>query len=154
MNIKLKSAINFLTVIIFFLTLGITSVHAQSLGKKVIWTKNQVIEPAVLMNILKNPKAAKPPIYNIGFVNNIPGAINVGAANKPQGLEKLKTEVAKHSKTATLIIYCGCCPFEHCPNVRPAYELLKRLGYSNTKILNLPTSLKADWIDKGYPLAK
>ena len=128
--------------------------QAQSLGKKVIWTKNQVLEPAVLMAVLKNPKAAKPSIYNIGFVNNIPGAKNVGAANKPQGLAQLKKEVSRLPKTSTVVIYCGCCPFEHCPNVAPAYSLLKSLGYKNTKILNLPTSLKADWIDKGYPTTK
>ncbi|WP_432710142.1 rhodanese-like domain-containing protein [Pedobacter sp.] len=130
-----------------------SSVSAQTMGKLEIWKKNQVIEPSTLMALIKNKKAAKPPIYNIGFVSNIPGAVSVGSANTSKGLASLKNAVKGVSKTSTVVIYCGCCPFEHCPNVRPAYTLLKSLGYNNTLILNLPTSLKADWIDKGYPLA-
>ena len=129
------------------------TVKAQSLGKLEIWKKNQVIEPSTLMALMKDKKAAKPPVYNIGFVSNIPGAVSVGSANTAKGLANLKTAVKGVAKTGTIVIYCGCCPFEHCPNVRPAYNLLKGMGYKNTLILNLPTSLKADWIDKGYPLA-
>jgi hypothetical protein len=139
---------------LFMLIATGTAVHAQAPGKLEIWKKNQVIEPAALMAIIKNPKAAKPPIYNIGFVNNIPGAVTIGAANTAKGLTSLKNAVKGLPKNKTVVIYCGCCPFEHCPNVRPAYTLLKDLGYTNTRILNLPTSLKANWIDKGYPLAK
>lgn len=127
--------------------------HAQSIGKLEIWKKNQVIEPSTLMALMNNKKSAKPPVYNIGFVSNIPGAVSVGSANTAKGLASLKNAVRNVSKGSTVVIYCGCCPFEHCPNVRPAYNLLKGMGYNNTLILNLPTSLKADWIDKGYPLA-
>jgi len=52
------------------------------------------------------------------------------------------------------VIYCGCCPFEHCPNVRPAFQLLNEMKFTNQKLLNLSTNLKTDWIDKGYPVAK
>jgi len=128
------------------------SANAQTSGKLEIWAKSQVIEPHTLVALMKNTKAPKPTIYNIGFVSNIPGAVNLGAANNAKGLASLKNAVKGVSKTKTVVIYCGCCPFEHCPNVRPAYNLLKSLGYRNTRILNLPTSLKADWIDKGYPL--
>ena len=51
-----------------------------------------------------------------------------------------------------MIIYCGCCPFRRCPNVRPAFELLKKMKFTNAKLLNLPTSLNDDWISKGYPM--
>lgn len=128
--------------------------NAQSLGKQEIWKKNQLIQPSELWTILKTPKAKKPPIYNIGFVSNIPGSTSLGAARDKEGLENLKKAVKNVSTNSLVVIYCGCCPFEHCPNVRPAYQLLNSLGYTNTKILNLPTSLKADWIDQGYPLEK
>jgi hypothetical protein len=148
----MKKHIVILLSFLCIITLG-GSTNAQSLGKLEIWKKNQVIEPSTLMALIKNKKSAKPPIYNIGFVSNIPGAISLGSANTTKGLASLKNAVKSHAKTSTVVIYCGCCPFEHCPNVRPAYNLLKQMGYKNTLILNLPTSLKADWIDKGYPLA-
>jgi hypothetical protein len=135
-----------------FVILCAGTVTAQTFGKKEIWNKNQLIEPSLLMSMLKNPKAKKPPIYNIGFVSNIPGSENIGAARDKNGLVKLKNVVKNIPKDRLLVIYCGCCPFENCPNVRPAYQLLQQMGFKQTKILNLPTSLKADWIDKGYPV--
>ncbi|HCS20823.1 MAG TPA: hypothetical protein DIW47_09730 [Bacteroidetes bacterium] len=56
------------------------------------------------------------------------------------------------SRDAEIIIYCGCCPFSDCPNIRPAFEVLNELKFTNPKLLNLPKNLKADWIDKGYPM--
>ncbi len=141
-------------VLFLFSALLCSSASAQTLGKKAIWQKNQLIEPATLAATLKNPTAKKPPIYNIGFVSDIPGSKNLGAARDEKGLENLKQEVKTIPKNSLVVIYCGCCPFEKCPNVLPAYRLLTNLGFANTKILNLPTSLKADWIDKGYPMAK
>ena len=56
------------------------------------------------------------------------------------------------SRDREVVIYCGCCPFRRCPNVRPAFELLKELKFTNAKLLNLPTSLQADWTSKDYPM--
>lgn len=129
---------------------------AQSFtSKPAIWKKDQLIEPAALMAIMnKSDAAAKPIIYNIGFVNDIPHSKNMGAAKDKQKLEQFKKVLSGVPKNSFVVIYCGCCPFEKCPNVKPAYTLLKDLGFTHFRILNLPTSLKADWIDKGYPLAK
>lgn len=131
-----------------------STVTAQTFEKKPVWAKSQLIEPAAMMALLKNSNAKQPPFYNIGFVSDIPGSVNVGAGRDQTGLQKLKNAVKTVSKDRMVVIYCGCCPFENCPNVRPAYQLLQDLGFKQTKILNLPTSLKADWIDKGYPVNK
>jgi thiosulfate/3-mercaptopyruvate sulfurtransferase len=66
-------------------------------------------------------------------------------------LQKLKDSLAGLPKESEIIIYCGCCPFERCPNVRPAIQVLKDLNFTNYKLLNLPHNIKIDWIDKGYP---
>ncbi|WP_432714924.1 rhodanese-like domain-containing protein [Pedobacter sp.] len=134
------------------MAISVFTVNAQSLGKKEFWQKSQLMEPATLVDLLKGAEAKRPIIYNIGFVSDIPGAENLGAANAQKGLEQLKKAVQDVPKDKLVVIYCGCCPFEHCPNVLPAYTLLKSLGYSQAKVLNLPTSLKADWLNKGYPL--
>jgi thiosulfate/3-mercaptopyruvate sulfurtransferase len=51
-----------------------------------------------------------------------------------------------------VVIYCGCCPFSRCPNVRPAFELLKEMKFTMPRLLNLPHSLNDDWVSKGYPM--
>jgi hypothetical protein len=52
-----------------------------------------------------------------------------------------------------VIIYCGCCPFDKCPNIRPAFAALKEMGFKNARLLDLPKNIKADWLDKNYPAA-
>jgi hypothetical protein len=34
-----------------------------------------------------------------------------------------------------VVIYCGCCPLDKCPNVRPAFTLLKTMGFTNLHVL-------------------
>jgi hypothetical protein len=51
-----------------------------------------------------------------------------------------------------VVIYCGCCPFRNCPNIRPAFNLLKEKGYTKPRLLNLKQNLKVDWTDYGYPM--
>ena len=116
------------------------------------WTEKQLKDPAVLAATLADSKASQPVVFNIGPVEQIKGAIAIGPANNKDNLEKLKQQLAKLSKDKEVIIYCGCCPFRRCPNVRPAFELLLRMKFKNAKLLNLPTNLNDDWISKGYPL--
>jgi len=135
--------------------LFVVTANAQGLSlKKQVWPDKHLMQTKTLVDILQNPRAAKPNIYNIGFVGNIQGAKKLAAASKEEGLAQLKSELKDKPKTSPIVIYCGCCPFEHCPNVKPAFNMLQKLGYTNAKILNLPTSIKADWTDKGYPMAK
>ncbi len=116
------------------------------------WTDKQLKDTAVLAAAITDSKAPRPVILNIGPVQQIKGAIAIGPASKPGNLEKLKQQLAKLPKDTEVIIYCGCCPFRRCPNVRPAFELLQKTKFKNAKLLNLPTSLNDDWISKGYPM--
>jgi hypothetical protein len=116
------------------------------------WTDKQLKDPAALAAALTDAKAPKPVIFNIGPVRRIKGAVSIGATSAQANLDKLKTQLAKLPKDKEVIIYCGCCPFRRCPNVRPAFELLKQMKFTNAKLLNLPTSLNDDWISKGYPM--
>ncbi|MFA6945334.1 MAG: rhodanese-like domain-containing protein [Pedobacter sp.] len=125
----------------------------QSLDKRDNWTQKDLIEPSVLAAILANPKAKQAQIFNIGVVDDIKGSKNMGGASEKENLEKFKNALTKLPKNTFLVVYCGCCPFEKCPNIRPAVNLIKSMGFTNGKLLNLPTNLKQNWIDKGYPLA-
>jgi thiosulfate/3-mercaptopyruvate sulfurtransferase len=116
------------------------------------WTNKDYKDPAALAATLGDAKAAKPVIFNIGSVQQIKGAILIGPAGSPKNLDKLKQQLAKLPKDKEIVIYCGCCPFQRCPNARPALELLKQMKFTNAKLLKLPTSLNDDWISKGYPM--
>lgn len=146
-----------LSALFLILITNLTSV-AQGLPnfqlEKDPWTKSQLMEPAALAAILKNPKAAKPLIYNIGVVDDIKGAKNMGAASEKASLERFKKAISTVPKNTSVVVYCGCCPFSRCPNIRPAFQALKAAGLKNSRLLNLPTNIKTDWINKGYPLAR
>ena len=118
------------------------------------WTKSQLMAPFVLAELIKNPKAVKPLIFNIGVVEDIKGAKNMGAASEKENLERFKKKLSSIPKNAALVIYCGCCPFEKCPNIRPAFKAMQKAGFKTGLLLNLPTNIKVDWINKGFPLDK
>jgi hypothetical protein len=118
------------------------------------WTAQQLLNPADLAKTLNNPKAPQPIIYSIGMQAIIKNSIEIGPAMMKDNLNNLKAKLEKLPKNSNIVIYCGCCPFERCPNVRPPMELLKAMQFTNYKLLNLPQNIKVDWIDHGYPLSE
>lgn len=117
------------------------------------WTAKQLMEPSGLAHTLTEGKNL-PLIFCVGPGALIPNSVAIGSANDEKNTDKFKKEIAALPKDKKLVIYCGCCPFEHCPNVRPALAALKEAGFTNFYLLNLPHNLKTDWIDKGYPTDK
>ncbi len=124
-----------------------------ALGVTTPWADNQLMEPADLASTINKGTAGSLTIYNIGAVEDIKGAKHIGPVSNPENLEKLKAAVASLPKNTAIIIYCGCCPFTKCPNIRPAFTELTKEGFTNIKLLNLPKNLQANWIAPGYPLA-
>ena len=152
-NIRMK------TKILIFLFLAITtSVFAScqftSQGQNDPWTQQQLLAPADLAKVLDNPKVPQPIIYSVGMQAIIKGSIDIGPTMKSTNLITLKQKLGKLPKDAQIVIYCGCCPFANCPNIRPAMKLLKEMQFTNYKLLNLPQNVKVDWIDKGFPMAE
>jgi thiosulfate/3-mercaptopyruvate sulfurtransferase len=84
---------------------------------------------------------------------HIPGSEDIGPVSKPEGMDKLRARAASLPKDSAVVIYCGCCPWDHCPNIRPAFAELKKQGFTNVRVLYLATSFGADWKDKGLPVA-
>lgn len=116
------------------------------------WTSDQLMDPAQLAATIKNPNAHQPIILCVGPGALIKNSIDIGPAHQPDNLGKLKAELAKLPKDADIVLYCGCCPFVHCPNIRPAFRLLNEMRFTHAKLLNLSTNIKVDWINKGYPV--
>jgi thiosulfate/3-mercaptopyruvate sulfurtransferase len=57
-------------------------------------------------------------------------------------------------RTNLIVLYCGCCPWDHCPNVKPADDTLHAMGFTNVKVLYISNNFGTNWVDKGYPVAK
>ena len=142
----------FLFIVIAASTYATSQFFSQ--GQKDPWTQQQLLDPAELAKVLKNPKSPQPIVFSIGMQAVIKGSIDIGPVMMPQNMNLLKEKLNKLPKNSQIVVYCGCCPFASCPNVRPAMALLKNMQFTNYKLLNLPQNIKVDWIDKGYPLAE
>lgn len=117
------------------------------------WDKSALLEPSVLAGQIKAGSGDIPVIFNIGAVEDIKGAKHIGPVKNAENMETFKKALVGLPKSTALVIYCGCCPFTKCPNIRPAFIELKKSGFTNIKVLDLSTNLKTNWIAHGYPLA-
>ncbi len=138
--------------IVFFVLISIISQKLSAQNPE-NWTTKQLIEPSELAQVLQAEKDL-PVIISVGPGATIPHSIETGTVKDQENLDKFKKELSTVPKEYKIVIYCGCCPFEHCPNVRPAIAVLKDMKFTNYQLLNLPHNIKADWIDKGYPVSK
>ena len=166
MNFLKKHFLNNLLPVIIFTLFATLSLNAQGKNSNKIeikkndpWTVKQVITPSELEHKLTSKKGMKPDVLQIGFdflydQGHIPGSKYIGAASSEKGITALKNYVKKLKKTAPIVIYCGCCPMAHCPNVKPAFETLKKMGYKNVKLLYLPDDFDQDWAQKWISCSK
>ena len=116
------------------------------------------VQPAEVAKLLSE-KGEKPLLLHVGFKKlyqgaHIPNSEYFGPGTDDAVMDKLKARVAKLSKTAPILIYCGCCPWERCPNIKAAWKVLRALGFTNVKAMFVAKDFGEDWADKGYPVAK
>ena len=83
---------------------------------------------------------------------HIPGSEYIGPGSQPAGIQQLQNRVNTLSRKKLIVLYCGCCPLNRCPNLGPAFAKLHEMGFTNVKVLYLAYNFGADWADKGYPL--
>ncbi len=118
-----------------------------------------LIQPADFAASLQTSSVPKPLILQVGFrtmydQSHIPGSDYAGPGNTPAGLHVLSDRVAALPKETAIVIYCGCCPWSHCPNIAAAYDTLHELGFTKVKVLYIADNFGTDWVDKGYPATK
>ncbi|MCL6523886.1 MAG: rhodanese-like domain-containing protein [Thermoflavifilum sp.] len=135
------------------LSVGYLSSCSQSNTSKEPWTAAELLSPDTLAAWLRTPQQSQHPvILDVGPAGVIPGAQELGEAHTTEGMAHLKAALQKLPKNSLVVVYCGCCPFSKCPNVRPAFSLVKKMGFTHARLLDLKDNLKKDWIDKGYPI--
>ena len=115
-----------------------------------------LIQPEDLAAMLQKTAAPKPLILQVGFRKlyaqaHIPDAEYVAAGEDDEGLKVLRERVAKLPKDASIVIYCGCCPWSKCPNIAAAYDELHGLGFTRLKVLYIEKDFGTNWVDKGFP---
>lgn len=124
------------------------------------WSSSQTVLPDALAKELRSAdNAKKPSVVCVGFHTlyegaHISGASFHGAGSTRQGVAELKTWAKDVPHSANIVLYCGCCPLERCPNLKPAFAALRDLGFTNLRVLLLPHDFNTDWIEKGYPVEK
>jgi len=116
------------------------------------WVPAQLLEPAELAAEINHPSEHPPLVVSVGPSATIKGSQEVSPARDKANLEKLRSLLTKEDRNREVVIYCGCCPFDRCPNVRPAFSLLTELKFQHARLLNLSHNIKVDWIDHGYPV--
>ena len=141
-------------LLVAFTTSMLVTNPLSSHGQSDPWTQQQLLAPAELAKVLNTPKSPQPIVFSIGMQAIIKGSVDIGPAMRADNLNTLKQKLNQLPKNSKIVVYCGCCPFSRCPNVRPAMALLKSMQFTNYKLLNLPQNIKVDWIDKGYPISE
>jgi len=121
------------------------------------WTVDRLLEAEQLARIISDPGSSKPLILNIGPAvlfkrEHVPGAKLIGPLSEPDGPKNLQREVKNLGRDAEIVLYCGCCPWSVCPNVRPAFQVLRDMGFKKVKVLYLPVNFRQNWVNKGFPV--
>lgn len=120
---------------------------------------SRLLQPEELAKILASPKGEKPLMLQVGShvlyaQAHIPASEYFGPGSSEDGLTLLRKRVESLPRDKFIVLYCGCCPWSHCPNIQPADAVLAKMGFSNVKVLYIASNFGADWVDKGYPVAK
>jgi hypothetical protein len=136
-----------------------TGMEAVAPASTVTPATAQLIEPKELARLLSGTSGRRPEVLHIGFPilfrsGHITGSRHIGAASTPEGLQALKQALRGTPRRGSIVVlYCGCCPWADCPNVRPALRLVQESGRDDVKLLYLPRNLQRDWIDEGLPIS-
>lgn len=117
-----------------------------------------VIEPTQLAALLTQ-SGEKPAVICVGFkflydTAHVPGALYLGPAREAGGLASLEKWAEDIPRNRAVVLYCGCCPWDKCPNVRPAYAALKKKGSAHLMVLHINQDFAKDWVEKGLPTEK
>jgi rhodanese-related sulfurtransferase len=147
----------FAAAILFLLHIPIALAQSAHIPASSIPTAD-LIQPADFAASLQST-SPKPLILQVGshvlFAEaHIPDAEYAGPTNQEAGLQILKDRVATLPKDTAIVLYCGCCPWDRCPNIAPAYNQLHAMGFTHLKVLYIADNFGSNWVAKGYPVVK
>jgi hypothetical protein len=118
-----------------------------------------LIQTADLAARLGVAQGENPLLLQVGFralyrAGAIPGSRYAGPASRPEGLAALRHALEGVPRDRSIVLYCGCCPWDHCPNVRPAFQVAHGMGFTDVRVLYVAKDLDSDWVGRGFPVEK
>jgi len=118
-----------------------------------------LMQPEELNTLMHSKGTPRPLVLQVGsnvlFTEaHILDSEYAGPGSHPAGLQKLQARVMRLDRSTAIVLYCGCCPWNRCPNIAPAFKLLQDIGFTRVKVLYLANNFGADWADKGYPIER
>lgn len=116
------------------------------------WKENQQMKTEELASRISLSQTENLLIVSIGPDAVIKGSVDMGPAQNKSNLDNLRKYLEGVSRDKEVVIYCGCCPFSRCPNIRPAFSLLKEMGFKDPKLVDIPQNIRVDWLSKKYPV--
>jgi thiosulfate/3-mercaptopyruvate sulfurtransferase len=119
----------------------------------------QLMQPEELAQVLGASGGERPLIFQVGprvfyAEAHVPGSEYIGATAQEPGIQALRERVKNLPHDRFIVVYCGCCPWIKCPNVKPAYRELTALGFDRVKVMYIADNFGKDWVSKGYPVEK
>ena len=90
----------FITFLVF---LAFQNLNAQT-GSKT-WSQDELLNPSKLAAVINELNAERPVIFNIGPLDDIKGAVDIGPAKDKTNLEKFRQALAKIPKDKMVVIY-------------------------------------------------
>ncbi len=145
---------------IFLLVAAFMAVVLAAYGYQASLISNShLISPEDLVKVLQSSKLAPPLVISVGphmlyAQAHITGAEYFGPGSDLNGLQRLRARVESLPRNKFIVIYCGCCPWNHCPNAKPADDALREMGFGNVKVLYVAENFGVNWVDKGYPTTR
>lgn len=127
-------------------SLNYVTIECSELNQKLKENKNPII---IFCGDVGNEKDK----YTYSF-QKIKGALAIGSVNQASWKSNLQKVLAQskvnQSFSKEVIVYCGCCSSDNCPNVEPVILELKRLGFKNVKGLYFSEGYLPEWHGKKY----
>ena len=85
---------------------------------------SDLIQIDELARALADSTTAHPVLVHVGFAplyrsGHIPESRYAGPGSKTEGLSALERTLKEVPADRRVVLYCGCCPWTDCPNVRP-----------------------------------
>lgn len=156
----MRIAVTHAKLVFMFLAIVLFAV-AQAAGQASAIPATRLINPEDLVKLLQasgkgnaNPLMIQVGSHVLFSQAHIAGSEYVGPASSENGLQQLRKRVESLPRNKFIVLYCGCCPWGHCPNVKPADDALHAMGFTNVKVLYISNNFGTDWVEKGYPVAK
>lgn len=144
-----------LASVILLFVLSVVAAQAQATAIPA----SRQITPEDLVKVLQRSGGKNPLLIHVGShvlyaQAHIPGSEYIGPTSSEAAIQQLRERVKSLPRNTEIILYCGCCPWSHCPNVKPADDALHAMGFTNVKVLYIADNFGTNWVDKGYPVAK